>query len=356
MTQGHDQRDSEWVNEPALSPDTASAAAARAHQLQLTKPPGSLGRLETIVEQLAALQGVTKPTLERIMIRVFAGDHGVATQGVSAFPQAVTVEMLRNFAAGGAAISVLAAQLDADFGVINMGTVQPADDIPGVICHQLGPGTRDFTLQAALSARQLDQALAVGRDEAEQAGAIDTQLFIGGEMGIGNTTAASALACALLDQPAECLVGRGTGVDEHGLQRKCEVVAQALALHRLPVAAGLPALRCLGGFEIAALTGCYIACAQRGIPSLVDGFISSVAALAAVTINPTVRDWLFFSHQSAEVGHAVVLDAMQASALVALEMRLGEGSGAAIVLPLMRAACLLHSGMATFADAGVSSS
>ena len=349
-----------WVYESVAVPNRRCAAEAEAHQQRLTKPPGSLGRLESLVVKLAALQHSSTPSLERIMIRVFAADHGVAAQGVSAFPQSVTVEMVRNFAAGGAAISVLSQQLGADFGVGEMGTVQTPGQLTGVLGRRQGAGTGDITVEPAMNASQLAGALDAGREVASAAATNSVQLFIGGEMGIGNSTVAAALASALLDQPAQALVGRGTGIDDQGLELKCNAVAKALERHRAlpgePLAEGLSALRSLGGFEIAALAGCYIACAQRGIPSLVDGFISSVAALAAVSVNPEVRQWLLFSHQSAEPGHRLVLEALRAQVLVSLEMRLGEGSGAAVVVPLMQSACLLHREMATFDGAGVSRS
>lgn len=349
-----------WVHDSVAIPSPRCAAEAEAHQQRLTKPPGSLGRLEALVVKLAALQHSSKPSLERMMIRVFAADHGVAAQGVSAFPQSVTVEMIRNFAAGGAAISVLAKQLGADFGVVDMGTVQTPGLLAGVVDRRQGAASGDITVEPAMNASQLAGALDAGREVASSAAANGVQLFIGGEMGIGNSTAAAALACALLDKPARALVGRGTGIDDQGLELKRQAVAKALGRHRLPqrepLVEGLSAMRSLGGFEIAALAGCYIACAQRGIPSLVDGFISSVAALAAVTVNRGVRQWMLFSHQSAEPGHRLVLEAMQARVLVSLEMRLGEGSGAAVVVPLMQSACLLHREMATFEGAGVSRS
>lgn len=345
-----------WLDEPVAPLAPEWLARARAHQDQLTKPPGALGVLETVAIRLCAMQTSLSPTLEQVAIRVFAADHGVVAEGVSAFPQAVTVEMLRNFDQGGAAISVLAQVLRADFAVINVGTALPAPTGARILQHPVAAGTANFCDTEAMSNTQRDAALQVGKTVADELVAAQVQLLIGGEMGIGNTTAAAALACALLQQSPEALVGRGTGVDDAGLQRKREAVARALSRHAEVVATGEPLAiaRALGGFEILALAGAYLRCAQRGVPSLVDGFICSVAALLAVRLQPGCREWLLFSHQSAESGHRVVLDAMAARPLLQLDLRLGEGSGAATALPLLRLACSLHNDMASFADAGVS--
>jgi len=347
-----------WLLATAKPINQAVEAQAIAYQGQLTKPPGSLGQLEKLATQLAGLQGTLKPSLEKVTIRVFAGDHGVVNEGVSAFPQVVTGEMVKNFSAGGAAITVLASSLNADFGVINLGTVSELPVLPKVQDQRIAPGTQNFCQQAAMSLEQLSSALLVGQLAIVEAISEASQLFIGGEMGIGNTTSASALACAILGQPASALVGRGTGVDDAGMQRKQDVVNRALELHGLNTNLieldPLECLRCVGGFEIAGLVGAYIASAQAGITVLIDGFISSVAALVAVKINPSIRPWLFFSHQSAEGGHVMVLQALEAEALLSLNMRLGEASGAALATPIMQAACRLHAQMATFETAGVS--
>ena len=345
----------EWLTEPCSAPATSFADAARARQTVLTKPPGSLGALEALAIRLAALQRSERPRVDEIRISVFAGDHGVAAEGVSAFPQVVTGEMVRNFATGGAAISVLAREIGARLEVVNLGTVNDPGDIPGVRRAIVAPSTANFCVEAAMSEVQLAQALAAGRASVQAAVAEGAQLFIGGEMGIANTTAATALACALLQQAPAMLVGAGTGLDAAGIAHKTAVIARALALHvtqREP----LEQLRCLGGFEIAALAGAYVAAAQAGLPVLVDGFITTAAALAAVRINPGVRDWLLFSHCSHEHGHAGLLRALDAAPLLDLGMRLGEASGAATCVPLLRLACALHNGMATFAQAGVSTS
>ncbi|HEY0721488.1 MAG TPA: nicotinate-nucleotide--dimethylbenzimidazole phosphoribosyltransferase [Gammaproteobacteria bacterium] len=343
-----------WTTQPAALPDEHAASAARARQMQLTKPPGSLGGLEEAAIQLAGLQGCERPTLERIAITVFAADHGVAAEGVSAFPQAVTVEMIKNFSHGGAAISVLARELGAQLEVVDSGARYEVGALPGVVAHRAGSGTANFCCEPAMTPKQLAIALDAGRQALSRAVERGAQLFIGGEMGIANTTAASALACAYLSrQPAE-LTGPGTGLDSAGVRHKAQVIGRALALHGAHLDEPLEVLRRLGGFEIAALAGAYIAAAQARLPVLVDGFITTTAALAAVRINPTIAPWLMLSHASAEPGHRHVTEALGRRPLLDLGMRLGEASGAAVTVPLLRLACALHNGMATFAEAGVS--
>jgi nicotinate-nucleotide--dimethylbenzimidazole phosphoribosyltransferase len=339
-----------WWDAPVAAPSQDAQEAARDRQRQLTKPPGSLGKLEQLAVQFAGWQDRSDPQLDTVAIRVFAGDHGVVAEGVSAFPQAVTVQMIHNFAIGGAAIAVLARHCGASFAVINVGTVAPGPRCNGVVNLDLAPGTANFCTAPAMSESLVLQALESGALHTPQS----ADLFIGGEMGIGNTTSAAALTSALLGLPAETTVGRGTGVDDAGLALKCDVVRRALDLHRTDGMRVLELLRCIGGLEIAALCGAYIACAQRGIPSLVDGYICSAAALVACRLNPGVRAWLLFAHRSAEPGHRHLLQALSAEPLLDLGMHLGEGSGAAVALPLLQSACRLHNEMATFAEAGVS--
>ncbi|MEA3278373.1 MAG: nicotinate-nucleotide--dimethylbenzimidazole phosphoribosyltransferase [Pseudomonadota bacterium] len=343
-----------WPPGPPATLDLKAGAAARARQARLTKPPGALGELESIAIRLAAMQGRDRPELERVQIALFAADHGVANRGVSAFPQSVTAQMVRNIAGGGAAVSVLARELGAGLEVVDLGCAADPGILKGIVRVYLGPGTADLSRQAAMTPEQLDGALRAGVESAQRTGQERARLYIGGEMGIGNTTAAAAVACALLDEPARALAGPGTGLDADGVRRKAVVVEEALVLHRDHLEDPTEVLRHVGGFEIAALTGAYAACANMGVPVLVDGFISSVAALAAVRLQPGVRDWLLFSHVSAEPGHRLVLKALDAKPLLDLGMRLGEGSGAAVAVPLLRMACALHNGMATFEEAGVS--
>ncbi|WP_213879873.1 nicotinate-nucleotide--dimethylbenzimidazole phosphoribosyltransferase [Pseudomonas sp. dw_358] len=342
-----------WWLQPCQPVDETVLAQARERQQQLTKPAGSLGTLETLAVQLAGLQGRLKPSVEQVWIAIFAGDHGVVAEGVSPYPQEVTGQMLLNFVNGGAAISVLARHLSAQLEVVDLGNATLVADLPGVRHLHIAPGTANFVTGPAMSDEQCRQALQGGRDSALRAQAAGAQLFIGGEMGIGNTTAAAALACALLDSPVQALVGPGTGLDVAGVSHKGRVIERALALHGALANEPLQALTCLGGLEIAALAGAYLACAQQGIAVLVDGYICSVAALIAVGLNPSVQPWLLFGHKGAEPGHQLVLQALQGQPLLDLGLRLGEGSGAALAVPLLRLACALHGDMATFAEAAV---
>jgi nicotinate-nucleotide--dimethylbenzimidazole phosphoribosyltransferase len=343
----------DWLTAPLAQPNAEMRQLAQQRQEQLTKPPGSLGRLEEIAIRLAALQNTRLPSANRAHIAIFAADHGVAVEGVSAFPQSVTAEMIRNFARGGGAINVLARALGVSLEIINLGT---AHDMPALAnvrdCH-LGPGTANFVHGPAMTWEQLNQALTAGYETIERAQKDGQQIFIGGEMGIGNTTSATALACLLLNEQPALLTGRGTGLDAEGVTHKVAIIKRAVALHRPQINSSLDALRRVGGFEIAALTGAYIHGAQLGLPLLIDGFISSAAALAADHIAPGCMQWFIFSHRSAESGHATILKALNADPLIDLNMRLGEGSGAAVAFNLLRMACALHNEMATFSEAQV---
>ena len=345
---------SEWLKVPSAQLDNTAQAAAEARQAVLTKPAGALGQLESIAIRLAAMQGKEKPTLEQVRIVVFAADHGIAAEGVSAFPQAVTAEMVRNFANGGAAICVAARELKASLEVIDLGTVINPGSLSNVSDQRIAPGTANFAKQAAMTEQQLAQAMNIGRQSAERAMTKGMDLFIGGEMGIGNTSAATALACILTDNAVENLTGSGTGLDTKGVSHKVAVIKAALDLHKSQIDSPVTALRYFGGFEIAALTGAFIACAQMGIPVLVDGFIASTAALMATRQCSGINDWLLYAHASAEPGHKHIMKALQAEPLLDMGMCLGEGSGAAVAVPLLRMACALHNDMATFAEAEVS--
>ena len=346
----------QWFTRLCPTPSQAHRQQAIARQRQLTKPEGALGRLETLAIELAALQGRDQPRAMQVPVLVFAGDHGVVAQRVSAYPAEVTVQMLRNFAAGGAAIAVLARELGLPLHVWDVGSLADAP-VPGVVCDKPRCGTDDFSAGPAMTEADRDAAFAAAVRAVECACADGADLLVLGEMGIGNTTAASALASVLGPLPLADLVGAGTGLDALRMAGKQQVIARALALHGEAIdTAGTPALEALrriGGLEMAALSAAMIAAAQRGVPVLVDGFIVTAAALAAVRINPSLRPWLLFSHRSAERGHACMLDSLHAEPLLQLELRLGEGSGAAVALPLLRLACALHNGMATFAEAAV---
>ncbi len=345
--------DLKWLQAPCPQPSAVHEARARDRQNQLTKPQGALGRLETVAVKLAALQATDQPRAHNAPIIIFAGDHGVTAQGVSAFPSSVTVQMLHNFATGGAAIAVLARTLGVALSVVDAGTLAPVA-IPGVISDKPRLGTRDFSIEPAMTQAELAHALSCGQRTIKHTTA-NADLVILGEMGIGNTTSAAAIAAALMGEAATTLVGAGTGLDKAGQQHKAEVITAALATHKLTTAsAPISVLERVGGLEIAALVGALIAASQARIPILVDGFIVSVAALAACRINPSCRPWLIFAHRSAERGHTLVLETLGAEPLLSLDLRLGEASGAAIALPLLRLACDLHNDMATFAEAAVS--
>lgn len=328
---------------------------ARERQSQLTKPPGSLGLLEDVAVAFAAWQGRVKPQINNPQCVVFAGDHGVVAQGVSAFPQAVTVEMLKNFVTGGAAISVLARFHNMGLSVVNCGTAFPADQLNGVIQRAVMPGTHDFSQHAAMSSEQAQQALQIGAEQIERLHGEGCDLFIAGEMGIGNTSAASCLSALLLKQDVNALVGPGTGVQGEALSHKQQILAQSCERARPLADSPLAALEQVGGLEIAAMAGAYLRAAQLGIPVLVDGFIASSAALLAVQLNAGARDWMLFGHSSAEPGHRALLTALDGKPLVQLGMRLGEGSGAAVAVGLVQQALALHNQMATFAEAAVQS-
>lgn len=342
----------EWLNATCPSPDTLAQEAARLHQAQLTKPPGALGELEEVVIRLAGLQGRAEPSLDKVHITVFAADHGVADEGVSAFPQIVTAQMVQNFLNGGAAISVLARELGATLEIVDVGVKTPIDH-PQLLSQRAGNGTANSALEAAMTLTQLELALQAGADAADRAALANADLFIGGEMGIANTTAATAIYCAVLDVPILDATGPGTGLDREGMLHKVNVIRRILNQHRSHFDQPLEILRRLGGFEIAALTGAYIRAAQLGLPVLVDGFISTAAALIAIQVQPAVADWLLLSHTSAEPGHFFAIAELKQRPLLDLNLRLGEGSGAAIAVPLLRMACALHNQMATFAEAAI---
>lgn len=343
---------STWYLDLAKTYDQQQQIRAEAYQLTLTKPPGALGQLESIATKFSAYQNTLQPELLKIEIVVMAGDHGVADEGVSAFPQAVTAEMVKNFASGGAAISVLSRFLGANLTVLNLGTVTELESFTGVVDRRVAAGTANFCLQAAMTNVQFSQALQAGFDVAETAKNNAAEIFVGGEMGIANTTSAACVAARLLDKTPQELAGPGTGLNVEQIVHKSDVINRALALHATHDA--VEVLCCFGGFEIVGLVGAYIRCAQLGIPVLIDGYITTAAALAAVKINPSIKPWLIASHQSAEPAHQMMLEALELQPLLDIQMRLGEGSGAAVVLPIIQAACKLQSEMANFSDAGVS--
>lgn len=338
---------------PPLADAAMSAAAAR--QAGLTKPPGALGRLEALSIQLAGMTGRLDWLPRRPVAVVCAGDHGVVAQGVSPYPQAVTQQMVANFLRGGAAVNVLARQMGARVVVVDAGVAgELAPDLsshPALVQGKVAHGTADFTRGPAMTAAQAEQALALGLRVAEQEIGAGADVLAVGEMGIGNTTSAAAIIAALTGVPVPSVAGRGAGLDDRGLGRKVAVIEAALALHA-PARVGT--LAKLGGFEIGAMAGVMLGAAARRVPVVVDGVISTAAALIAVQAAPAVRDYLIASHRSAEPGHAVALHALGLEPLLALDLRLGEGTGALLVLPLIEAAMRTLQEMATFAEAEVS--
>ncbi|MFV5442611.1 nicotinate-nucleotide--dimethylbenzimidazole phosphoribosyltransferase [Acinetobacter oleivorans] len=344
-----------WWLESVQQPNLDAKQQAEQHQLQLTKPTGALGDLELIAVKLASLQSNAHPQVNHPWITIFAGDHGVVEENISAYPQAVTRQMLQNFTTGGAAISVIAKYHQAHLQVIDCGTVGEAYEYVGVERHCIRAGTANFAKQAAMNADECRAALELGKNSVDTAKANGADIYIAGEMGIGNTCSASALACLLLNDTAEQLTGVGTGIGADQLRHKIEVIEQAIELHHKHVTGdAFKTLCAVGGLEIAAIVGAYIRCAQIGLPIIVDGFISSVAALCAVRMNSKVRDWMLFGHQSAEYGHRRILQELNADPILKMNLRLGEGSGAGTALALVKMACVLHNQMATFTQAAVS--
>jgi len=320
-------------------PDEGFAARARARQRALTKPPGSLGKLESVAVRLAAIQRRDRPTSFSRRIVVFAANHGVTAEGVSPYPPEVTAQMVRNFASGGAAINALAREAQAEVVAVDAG---------------VEPGTRNFTREPAMSREEMERALERGQEEARRARADGVALLGLGEMGIGNTTAASAITAGLTGLTPLQVAGPGTGLDEAGRLRKAAVIERALALHGPSPEDPLGILRSVGGLEIAALVGLSLEAASQRLAIVVDGFIASAAFAIAATLEPGVKEYAFFSHVSAEPGHRALLDFLGVQPLLDLGLRLGEGTAAALAMPILGASVAAHNEMATFESAGVS--
>ena len=337
------------------APPAEGFAAAHRHLDRLTKPPGSLGRLEEIAARLAVLRGGA-PRVERPVIFVFAADHGVVAEGVSAYPQIVTAQMVENFLRGGAAVNVLARQAGARVVVADFGVANPIAGSPELHACPIAPGTANMTRGPAMTRAQAVRAIETGARLAEHALDAGADLLATGEMGIGNTTAASAITAAITGALPERVTGRGTGVDDAAVARKVDVVGRALAVNAPDARDGLDVLAKVGGFEIAGLVGVTLAGAARRVPVALDGFIAGAAALVAVTLAPDARHALFASHRSAEPGHTVILEHLGLTPYLDLALRLGEGTGAALFIHLARAAALVWNEMATFESAGVSQS
>ena len=337
--------DAEWVRR------------AEERQATLTKPPGSLGRLEDIAARLCAIQETLRPAASPRRIVVFAADHGVAARGVSAYPAEVTPQMVANFVRGGAAINALARAAMADVQVIDVGVASPVaaqGSAARFVSRRIRAGTRDLAVEAAMSEEEMLAAIGVGLDVAEEAERDGIVLLGMGEMGIGNTTAASALTAALIGLAPSQVTGRGTGVDEARLAHKIAVIAAAVEHHRREGHDAFYLARALGGLEIAALAGLCLGAARRRRVLVADGFIATAGVLVAATLCPAVTGYVVAAHLSPERGHQVQLDALGLRPLLDLQMRLGEGTGAALAMNVIGAAVAAFNEMATFAGAGVS--
>ena len=338
---------------PALD-ERARAEALKRHDT-LTKPPGSLGRLEQLGAQLAAITGRSRPTVTLKAALVFAADHGVVSEGVSAYPSDVTAQMVLNFLNGGAAINVLARQASARVAVVDIGVARDLPQHPQLYSRKIAAGTRNMAAGPAMTRPQAEAAIHVGMTifEAEYAKGLD--LVATGDMGIGNTTASAAIVAAMTRRAPAEVTGRGTGIDEAGLARKIATIERALAVNAPDANDAIDVVAKVGGLEIAGLAGVIIGAAARRVPVVVDGFISSAAALIACGICPEVKQYLFAGHLSVEKGHAVALEFLGLEPLLTLDMRLGEGTGAVLAFHLLEAAARIISEMATFSEAGVSS-
>lgn len=334
--------------------DEPAMAQARTRQDRLTKPPGSLGRLETLSIQLAGILGKSSPTIHHKVIVTMAGDHGVVAEGVSAYPQEVTTQMVANFVRGGAAINVLARHVGARVVVVDMGVAAEVSAYSEVVVKKVAPGTGNIALGPAMSREQALCALLAGMEVVEKEIEQGLDVLGVGDMGIGNTTPSAAIAATMTGQAPAAVVGRGTGLDDAGLAHKVAVVEKALAVNRPDPTDALDVLAKVGGYEIGGMAGAMLATAAHRRPVVVDGFISTAAAMIAVGLAPQLRPYLIASHRSQERGHGVMLEWLGLQPLLDLDLRLGEGTGAALGIFLAEAACKILGEMATFEEAGVS--
>jgi nicotinate-nucleotide--dimethylbenzimidazole phosphoribosyltransferase len=334
--------------------DQTAMQAARARQYELTKPPGSLGRLEELSIQVAGITANPRPKLKHKVVLVMAGDHGVVAEGVSAYPQEVTPQMVANFLHGGAAINVLSRHVGARVVVVDMGVAADIPPHPDLRVRKVAYGTHNIAHRPAMSHDQALQSLESGAEVFLEQLALGLDILATGDMGIGNTTPSAAIAVAITEHPVEEIAGRGTGVDDSGLVRKIQAIQRALRANQPDPADGLDVLAKVGGFEIGGLAGAILAAAANRRPVVIDGFISTAAAMIAVSLAPAVREYLIAAHTSMERGHHLMMKWLGVSPLLDLQMRLGEGTGAALAMSLVEAACKTLDEMATFSEAGVS--
>ena len=349
-------RQVERITQHIEPPSEQWRAKARAHLDTLTKPLGSLGRLEDLAAQFVAIRQEKFAEPISKAVYVFAADHGVTAEGVSAYPREVTYQMVLNFLRKGAAVNVLAALHRAELHVVDVGVDADFELIPGLLHRKIARGTRNMLHEPAMSDEQLAQAIAVGIEMGDNAATAETTMIAIGEMGIGNTTSASAITCALTGAAAAAATGRGTGLNPEAHLRKVAVVDAVSRRHfeLSSNSSALDVLRCVGGLEIAAMTGMILAAARHKLLIVIDGFISTAAAALAVTLAPAVQGYLIAGHQSEEPGHRLLLDHLKLSPVLTLNMRLGEGTGAVLAMPVIESAVTLYTRMATFTSAGVS--
>lgn len=334
--------------------DPRLLAQAQARLDRLTKPIGSLGRLEELAARYVMITGGVKPKVPRGAVFTFAADHGVTVEGVSAYPSAVTPQMVLNFLRGGAGVNVLARHVGIEVRVVDIGVAFDFGAAPGLIHKKVMPGTKNLLVESAMSATQAEQALQVGIEVATEAVQQGIGLIGTGEMGIGNTTASSAIAAVITRRPVSEVTGRGTGIDDASHARKIDVIQRALDLHRLDSTNAMEVLAKVGGLEIGGLAGLMLGAAAARIPIVLDGFIAGAAALIAVGLQPRCKDYLIASHRSVEQGHQAILDHLGLKPLFDLDLRLGEGTGACLGMSLVLAAIKILTEMATFDEAGVS--
>ncbi|MBT9140021.1 MAG: Nicotinate-nucleotide--dimethylbenzimidazole phosphoribosyltransferase [Dehalococcoidia bacterium] len=333
--------------------DQGASLRCKQHLDNLTKPPGSLGVLEEIAQKLAAITGEIKPPLPKKTVVLMAGDHGVVAEGVSAYPQEVTPQMVMNFLSGGAAMNVLARHADAELVVVDIGVAVDLPGHPSLQIRKIAYGTNNLAKGPAMTRTQAVAALECGIDVAEECIAMGTGIFGTGEMGIGNTTPSVAIAAVYSGEDIAAVCGRGTGLDDAKLQNKIRVIREAINLNEPDPTDALDVLSKLGGYEIAGMAGVMLAAAAHGIPVLVDGFISGAAALIACNLHPHANQYMLASHLSEEPGHSVTLKILGLMPFLKMNMRLGEGTGSALAMTMVDAAIKICAEMASFADAGV---
>jgi len=334
--------------------DPQLAAQAQQHLDRLTKPPGSLGRLEELAQRYVAITGMVPPRLERKAVIVFAADHGVAAEGVSAYPQEVTAQMVQNFLHGGAAINALARHADAEVRVVDIGVAAAIPALPGLLIRKVRPGTANMARGPAMSREEAQQCLEVGITMATQCASDGMSLVATGDMGIANTTPSSALVALFTGMPVAQVTGYGTGIDDATRQHKVAVIERALQVNTPRPDDPLGALAAIGGLEIGGIAGLILGCASHRIPVLVDGLIATAGALVAAALQPLVKDYMIAAHASVEVGQQMAWRFLGQTPLLDLHLRLGEGTGAVLAMHLVEAALRIYNDMATFDEAGVS--